>query len=319
MKEESQTVNYEAEVQLNQTELVPQENLQSPQVKFTFGDEIKEIVNDDITNNLIQNDIIINLEENKQVQKVEELKINPNVQNKPRPPNKFKNLINYFEKQTSKTKIDVKKRRSSKFLNKLNLAKINNQTQEESQKIEIEIKIEVPKIIINNEEMIVTRKSFESNLAEIQSEFARKMSKDTVVKPSSQTLSNASFPLKMDFNINTEINIKNNTISKPNESNKPLITEEDLKYNSYTVLDYQEEKFIEEEYPADSFCEAFFGVSLPNTNPKVINESENFFPPCKHENCGMFPAYKPEIIFRVPFNDNKKFDLNSIVKIINCR
>jgi hypothetical protein len=79
------------------------------------------------------------------------------------------------------------------------------------------------------------------------------------------------------------------------------------------VIDCKEEKFVEEEYPLDSFCEAFFGVSLPISNPKLINQSDKFIPPCKHENCGMLPAYKPEIVFRVPFQDNKKFDLNSIV------
>ncbi len=117
---------------------------------------------------------------------------------------------------------------------------------------------------------------------------------------------------KSDFNTVDKSRLSTQ-IKSSHISNNTVISNNDFKINEYTVIDCKEEKFVEEEYPHDSFCEAFFGVSLPISNPKLINQSDKFIPPCKHENCGMLPAYKPEIVFRVPFQDNKKFDLNSIV------
>ena len=80
-----------------------------------------------------------------------------------------------------------------------------------------------------------------------------------------------------------------------------------------TILKSLDQPYHEDEFPPDSFCEAFFGVSLQNNKPKTINDSEPYIASCRHQKCGIFPAYKPEIIFRVPFNDSKKLDLNSTV------
>lgn len=72
----------------------------------------------------------------------------------------------------------------------------------------------------------------------------------------------------------------------------------------------------DEEIIPDSFCEAFFGVSLPTVESKIINDSEKLTAPCGHSNCSIFDAYKPEITFRFPQKDQKKLEINSIVNIV---
>ena len=113
---------------------------------------------------------------------------------------------------------------------------------------------------------------------------------------------------------------KTNTKSKIQSDKSTLISEkinnsfyDSFEKNDIIILNSVELPFLEEEYPPDSFCEAFFGVGLPYSNLKIIDNSENFASQCNHENCGIFSAYYPEITFRVPSTDNKKFELNSTV------
>jgi len=80
------------------------------------------------------------------------------------------------------------------------------------------------------------------------------------------------------------------------------------------VLEYEELTYDEEEkLTPDSFCEAFFGVSIPNVQPKLIHDSDKLGAPCGHPNCSMFDAYKPDIIFRFPSKDHNNAEINSIV------
>lgn len=80
------------------------------------------------------------------------------------------------------------------------------------------------------------------------------------------------------------------------------------------ILGYDELLFKEDDDTNESFAQAFFGVSILE-NPKTIPGSERIGAPCQHRSCGSFNAYKPEIVFKIPKN-NKKFELNSTVKIV---
>ena len=80
------------------------------------------------------------------------------------------------------------------------------------------------------------------------------------------------------------------------------------------ILGYDELIYKEDDETNESFAQAFFGVSILE-NPKAIPGSERIGAPCQHRSCGSFSAYKPEIVFKIPKN-NKKFELNSTVKIV---
>jgi hypothetical protein len=82
------------------------------------------------------------------------------------------------------------------------------------------------------------------------------------------------------------------------------------------ILEYEELTYVEEvDFIPDSFCEAFFGVSIPNVQPKLIHDSDKLSAPCGHPNCSMFDAYKPDILFRFPSKDHNNAEINSIVNL----
>ena len=59
----------------------------------------------------------------------------------------------------------------------------------------------------------------------------------------------------------------------------------------------EKDKGIKHPY-RETFCEGFFIASFPQKDGKVIEMSESFPAPCKHEECSKLPSMKPEIIFR---------------------
>ena len=77
----------------------------------------------------------------------------------------------------------------------------------------------------------------------------------------------------------------------------------------------QNAKGIKHPY-RETFCEGFFIASFPEKNGKVIEMSESFPSPCKHEECSKLPAMKPEIIFRYPLQDTKTLELNNLAATI---
>lgn len=62
----------------------------------------------------------------------------------------------------------------------------------------------------------------------------------------------------------------------------------------------------------ETFCEAFFVVSLPSENSEIIPGSEKFTAPCNHKNCSIFYSYKPEILGKMP-SVTHGIDINSNV------
>ena len=77
----------------------------------------------------------------------------------------------------------------------------------------------------------------------------------------------------------------------------------------------QKNKGIKHPY-RETFCEGFFIASFPQKEGKVIEMSESFPAPCKHEECSKLPAMKPEIIFRYPLEDTKTLELNNLAASI---
>ena len=77
----------------------------------------------------------------------------------------------------------------------------------------------------------------------------------------------------------------------------------------------QNDRGIKHPY-RETFCEGFFIASFPEKNGKVVEMSESFPSPCKHEECSKLPAMKPEIIFRYPLQDTKTLELNNLAATI---
>jgi len=71
-----------------------------------------------------------------------------------------------------------------------------------------------------------------------------------------------------------------------------------------------------EDKPEDSFCEAFFSVGLNPKDTNIITGSERFLAYCKHQECSKMLAYKSSLINRMPYKDNKKIELNAVVRLI---
>ena len=113
--------------------------------------------------------------------------------------------------------------------------------------------------------------------------------------------------IKLTFNsqniIMTNQSATNNTLSGTNN------------ITHFTVLEHDEidlKDFIRNDYE-DSFCEAFFHAGLVAKKVKMIPDSDNFIPPCKHKNCAILNAYRPEIIECFPGSVVDGIEINSTV------
>ena len=101
-----------------------------------------------------------------------------------------------------------------------------------------------------------------------------------------------------------------------NENFEDTIKEIFLEPSTYgQFLKEQKDKGIKHPY-RETFCEGFFIASFPQKDGKVIEMSESFPAPCKHEQCSKLPAMKPEIIFRYPLQDTKTLELNNLAATI---
>jgi len=80
-------------------------------------------------------------------------------------------------------------------------------------------------------------------------------------------------------------------------------------------LKKEKDKGIKHPY-RETFCEGFFIASFPQKDGKVIEMSESFPAPCKHQECSKLLAMKPEILFRYPLEDTKTLELNNLAATI---
>lgn len=109
-------------------------------------------------------------------------------------------------------------------------------------------------------------------------------------------------------------NSKNNNSAIVGSKSRSLINTSVNNPNPLTLI--RSDQYIlpdKDENLLDSFCEAFFISGLPKENAKAINESENYIAPCRHLNCSMLPAYKPEILCRYPVKDSSRLELSALV------
>ena len=104
----------------------------------------------------------------------------------------------------------------------------------------------------------------------------------------------------------------------PETKNEVKETPDEIFLNPSTYGEFikaQNNKGIKHPY-RETFCEGFFIASFPEKGGKVVEMSESFPSPCKHEECSKLPAMKPEIIFRYPLQDTKTLELNNLAATI---
>jgi len=88
------------------------------------------------------------------------------------------------------------------------------------------------------------------------------------------------------------------------------------KVNKISNSELFPKKAKENEDEEDFFCESFFIAGLlPDSKARIISDSENISSPCRHKFCSKLPAFKPEILFRIPEHDTYKLEINSLVRI----
>jgi len=120
-------------------------------------------------------------------------------------------------------------------------------------------------------------------------------------------------------NVVKEIQKRNSLKMEPEKPNEIKFKKGKVeeKVNQDKVRIIMDHKIIKtsnfEDYPEDSFCEAFFTVGLNPKETNIILRSENFSSSCRHKDCSKMPSYKASLIDRLPYKDNKKFELNSVV------
>ncbi len=103
-------------------------------------------------------------------------------------------------------------------------------------------------------------------------------------------------------------------ISAPKELKYKLI-QSSLAKSTLDELFPVKKKKVDEEDDQDYFCEAFMITGLPSKKKaRIIPDSEGSPAPCRHSFCSKLPAFKPEILFRIPEKDTYKLELNSLVR-----
>lgn len=143
--------------------------------------------------------------------------------------------------------------------------------------------------------------------------------------PDKQQIRNSSKSIDTINSLNTDWNeTKKNRIKLTLNSQNTLFTNQSGTNNTivgtnnfthFTVLEHDEieiKNFKRNEY-GDSFCEAFFHAGLLAKKVKMIPDSDSFIPPCKHKNCAILNAYRPEIIECFPTHVIDGIEINSTV------
>ena len=246
--------------------------------------------------------------------------------------NNFKDIIPFLEKEK---------------LKKINKIEIN----EDNKKIEEEknVNININKELKNFEKNDDYNNNYNENYNQIMetSKYVNKKPSNTVYIPK-QAINppkrNNIIPKNKqdnDFNINKrlskQININNapnitkdkkeiqiskkETIEKKSRSSKslPKLKPKDNNVNNFTnriEFETLDKIPIKSESKINSFCKAFFIVSFPKHNNKIIKDSEGIRADCGHEECSLLPSYEPEIIYKFPEKDPKELELNNILASI---
>ncbi len=112
---------------------------------------------------------------------------------------------------------------------------------------------------------------------------------------------------------------KKNKIKLTLNSQNTIMTNQSGTNNitNFTVLEHDEIdfKFFNRNDNGDSFSEAFFLAGIVPKKVKMIPNSDDFIPPCKHKNCAILNAYRPEIIECFPGSVIDGIEINATVII----
>ena len=111
-----------------------------------------------------------------------------------------------------------------------------------------------------------------------------------------------------------EISIKANKKFRTSNS-LPRVKTKSLNDNDIEYINLNKIQ-INSETKTNSFCKAFFIVSFPKKNNKIVEDSEGILSDCQHEECSCLPAFDPEIIYKYPEKDSKELEINNILASI---
>ena len=127
------------------------------------------------------------------------------------------------------------------------------------------------------------------------------------------------------FKLKTNLHIKQKSVDYLNvfkDVNKAFINSENKKNSEKQILDYELIPFKKEETiytnldnnkTKNNFIESIFVAGLLPKNANVICDSENFTPTCCHRDCSILPSFRPEIIQKLPKENNSNFGLSNSV------
>jgi hypothetical protein len=110
--------------------------------------------------------------------------------------------------------------------------------------------------------------------------------------------------LQMDLLRSSILGNKKEESTDTNSLNNSLLQLTRLEYDTID-LD------LGEVFEADTFTDVFFICGLTKKNAKVISDSEDLEPPCKHKQCGILRSYRPDILHRYPELNYKDLNLCS--------
>lgn len=118
--------------------------------------------------------------------------------------------------------------------------------------------------------------------------------------------------IKLTLNVQNNNSI-NNIVNNPNSFNSSV-------YNNnmqYNILEHEDIRINQiNKFESDTFCDMYFLVGLQPKKVRIISDSENYIPPCKHKNCGILNSYRPEILEFFPLTNNDGIELNTTVFLI---
>ena len=157
------------------------------------------------------------------------------------------------------------------------------------------------------------------------SNISKNINEKKLFKNSSKSIVSVS-PMFLDLNgdekrnhIKLTLNVQNNNPINNIVNNSSSINSSVYNNNlHYNILEHEDIRINQiNKFENDTFCDMYFLVGLQPKKVRIISDSENFIPPCKHKNCGILNSYRPEIIEFFPLTNNDGIELNTSVFFIN--
>ena len=306
-KDNTKSINHEKNVKkeyiANNSSSINSENkkLNSTNLK----DKIKNFENSE--NNIKNNDIVKsnNKEKPKKLEIINQEK------------NEKENMSNFINKRNSSAyELKTEKKNYlpdsiAKISNKppKNISKDKEKEKKEKEEKEKIIKNEYPKNILQIQvektnskrisqdkvDMINSEKNKENNRNENNS-------KNLKIKEEIKEV-----PIQID---NNDDKRSKSTVKVANSQNSNYIKDKNIEFE---IL---EKITINSELQTNSFCKAFFIASIPQKDPKIIENSENTKAFCGQKLCSLLPSIQPEIIYKYPQKDSQTLEINNILASI---